>query len=53
VTQATRVESLALLDEPIRAFLETPRIAYLSTIDLKGYPHTVPVWFAVDGNERS
>ena len=40
-----------LLDEPIRAFLETPRIAYLSTIDLNGFPHTVPVWFAVDGDD--
>ena len=37
--------------EPIRTFLESPRIAYLSTIDLLGYPHTVPVWFAVDGDD--
>ena len=35
----------------IRTFLETPRVAYLSTIDLQGYPHTVPVWFAVDGDD--
>ena len=37
--------------ENIRTFLEVPRIAYLSTIDLQGYPHTVPVWFAVDGDD--
>jgi len=37
--------------EEIRTFLEVPRIAYLSTIDLQGYPHTVPVWFAVDGDD--
>lgn len=37
--------------EPIRTFLETPRVAYLSSIDLRGYPHTVPVWFAVDGDD--
>lgn len=37
--------------ENIRTFLETPRIAYISTIDLQGYPHTVPVWFAVDGDD--
>ncbi len=35
----------------VRAFLETPRIAYISTIDLQGFPHTVPVWFAVDGDD--
>jgi len=34
--------------EEIRAFLEVARIAYLSTIDNQGYPHTVPVWFASD-----
>ena len=35
----------------IRSFLEAPRVAYLSNIDLQGYPHTVPVWFAVDGDD--
>lgn len=37
--------------EPIREFLETPRVAYLSTVDLQGYPHTVPVWFVVEGGD--
>lgn len=37
--------------ENIRTFLEAPRVVYLSTIDLHGYPHTVPVWFAVDGDD--
>lgn len=32
--------------EDINTFLNEPRIAYLSTIDHQGYPHTVPVWFA-------
>ena len=35
--------------EDIRTFLDVPRIAYLSTIDNHGYPHTVPVWFSPDG----
>ena len=34
--------------EDIRTFLDVPRIAYLSTIDNQGFPHTVPVWFAPD-----
>ena len=37
--------------DAIRSFLEQPRLAYLSTIDLVGYPHTVPVWFAPDGDD--
>jgi general stress protein 26 len=37
--------------DDIRTFLEQPQLAYLSTIDLLGYPHTVPVWFALDGDD--
>lgn len=37
--------------ESIRPFLDQPLLAYLSTIDTAGYPHTVPVWFGVDGDE--
>ena len=29
--------------DPIRPFLDRPLLAYLSTIDAAGYPHTVPV----------
>ena len=37
--------------DPIRPFLQQPRVAYVSTIDLEGYPHTVLVWFVVEGDE--
>src|SRR5215212_7980625 len=37
--------------ESIRAFLDRPLLAYLSTIDAADYPHTVPVWFGVDGDD--
>ena len=37
--------------EQIQEFLATPRVAYLSTVDLQGYPHTVPTWFAVEGGD--
>ena len=37
--------------DPTRAFLDQPLLAYLSTIDAAGYPHPVPVWFAVDGDD--
>lgn len=32
-------------------FLQKPRVARLSTIDGSGYPHTVPLWFDVDGDD--
>ena len=37
--------------DSIREFLDQPLLVYLSTIDLSGFPHTVPVWFGVDGDE--
>jgi PPOX class probable F420-dependent enzyme len=35
----------------VREFLQKPLIARVSTIDPNGYPHTVPVWFALDGDD--
>ncbi|MCG3207642.1 MAG: hypothetical protein FOGNACKC_01242 [Anaerolineae bacterium] len=40
-----------MLTDPIREFLQKPLTARMSTIDPNGYPHTVPVWFALDGDE--
>ena len=40
-----------MFNDKIREFLQAPQIARLSTIDENGYPHTVPLWFDVDGND--
>lgn len=31
--------------------MEQPLIARISVIDNQGYPHTVPIWFARDGDD--
>lgn len=41
----------AAIPEQARPFLEQPLIARLSTIDDEGYPHTVPLWYMLDGND--
>jgi hypothetical protein len=35
----------------VRTLLESPLVARLSVVDQDGYPHTVPLWFAVDGDD--
>jgi predicted pyridoxine 5'-phosphate oxidase superfamily flavin-nucleotide-binding protein len=40
-----------LITDLVREFLQKPRIVRMSTIDPNGYPHTVPVWFALDGDD--
>lgn len=34
-----------------RTLLSQPLIARMSVIDPQGYPHTVPVWYAMDGED--
>lgn len=34
-----------------REFLQKPLIARMSVIDPQGYPHSVPVWFSLDGED--
>ena len=40
-----------MFNPEIREFLQQPLIARLSTIDQNGYPHTVPLWFDLDGDD--
>ena len=40
-----------MLKPPVRSFLESPYVARLSVVDPNGYPHTVPLWYAVDGDD--
>jgi general stress protein 26 len=40
-----------ILDERARELLRQPVIVRVSTITPAGYPHTVPVWFILDGDD--
>ena len=40
-----------MIDEAARAFLQKTLIARLSVVDGDGCPHTVPVWFMLDGDD--
>lgn len=46
-----RTAGPVVLSRSVRAFLRQPRTARLATIGPGGYPHVVPVWFAVDGDD--
>lgn len=40
-----------MFDEQARSLLSQPVIVRLTTIRPNGYPHTIPVWFMLDGEE--
>jgi predicted pyridoxine 5'-phosphate oxidase superfamily flavin-nucleotide-binding protein len=40
-----------MIDSTVREFLQKPLLARISTLDPDGWPHTVPVWFMLDGDE--
>ncbi len=40
-----------MLTLEVRSLLESPIVGRLSVVDPNGYPHTVPLWYAVDGND--
>ena len=40
-----------MISAQVRSFLESPHVARLSVVDSNGYPHTVPLWYAIDGDD--
>jgi len=40
-----------MLTSEVREFLQKPLIARLATIDGNGYPHIIPLWFDLDGDD--
>lgn len=40
-----------MLTSEVRVFLQKSRIARLATIGVDGYPHIVPIYFMLDGND--
>lgn len=40
-----------MINEQVRAVLAQPVIVRFTTIQPDGYPHTVPVWFMLDGDD--
>jgi len=48
----TKVPRKTTMFKPeVRSLLDSPLVARLSVIDRGGYPHTVPLWFDVDGDD--
>jgi len=41
----------SMIRSEVRAFLQQPLVACMSVIDDKGFPHSVPVIFLLDGEE--
>ena len=39
------------LDDELRTFLQQRHIARVTTIGPDGYPHTVPIWYILDGDD--
>lgn len=42
---------MAIISDEVREFMQAPYIARLATIDGKGFPHIVPLWYDLDGDD--
>jgi len=47
----SRRDAIQLTADERREFLATAKTIILSTIDRHGYPHAVPMWFVMDGDD--
>lgn len=47
----SRRTAIKLSPEERRAFLATAKTVILSTMDPHGYPHTVAMWYVIDGDD--
>ena len=40
-----------MFSDALREFLKKPLLAYVSILDFDGFPHTLPVWYAIDTDD--
>jgi predicted pyridoxine 5'-phosphate oxidase superfamily flavin-nucleotide-binding protein len=40
-----------MFSDDLREFLKKPHLARISTLDPDGFPHTLPVWYAIDTDD--
>jgi hypothetical protein len=43
--------SLMILSDPVRALLQHPVTVRMAVIDSRGFPHVVPIWFGMEGDD--
>lgn len=40
-----------ILADPVRQFLQPPLVARIAVVGPDGYPHVIPIWYALDGDD--
>jgi PPOX class probable F420-dependent enzyme len=47
----SRRDQIKLTGEELRAYLEDNKVMQVATMGPRGFPHVVPLWFVIDGDE--
>jgi PPOX class probable F420-dependent enzyme len=47
----SRRDQIKLTDEELRAYLEDNKVMQVATMGPRGFPHVVPLWFVIDGDD--